>query len=171
MGPRVHFFIICATIWFFLSEISLLIFITYTSTDLYCHTLLTQGPSPKAPFFQSQTNMHINPTIHAPTGFFHKWYSNAVITFKINLYPQQFHHKLILDDQDTGFDLLFWNVVVKMYPFRTLCWVNKDENIWSNKFSQLIGQYISNSYWNQISCLELAFLRPNQHLFGRIQQY
>ena len=28
----------------------------------------------------------------------------------------------------SGFDLFFENSVVKIYPFATLCWVNKDEN-------------------------------------------
>ena len=30
------------------------------------------------------------------------------------------------------------------------------------------GQYISCSYWKQIYCLKLLFLRPNQHLFVQI---
>ena len=33
------------------------------------------------------------------------------------------------EDIITGFDLSFQRVVVKICPFATLCWVNKDENI------------------------------------------
>ena len=40
------------------------------------------------------------------------------------------------------FDLSFGSAAVKIYPFATLCWVNKDENMQSNKFSQPIGHYI-----------------------------
>ena len=32
-------------------------------------------------------------------------------------------------NSDTGFDLTFSITVVKRYPFATLCWVNKDENM------------------------------------------
>ena len=35
---------------------------------------------------------------------------------------------------------------IKIYPFATLCWVNKD-HIKPNKFLQTIRQYISHSYW------------------------
>ena len=34
-----------------------------------------------------------------------------------------------------GFNLSFGSPVVKIYPFATLCWVNKDEKMYSNKFS------------------------------------
>ena len=59
-------------------------------------------------------------------------------------------------------------LVVKIYSFTTLCWVNKDENTKPNKFTQPIGQYIAHSYWKQIHCLKLPFLRSNQQLFVRI---
>ena len=40
----------------------------------------------------------------------------------------------------TGFDLSFWNAVIKNfvtdYPSATLCWVLKEENFYSNKLSQ-----------------------------------
>ena len=62
-----------------------------------------------------------------------------------------------------GFDLSFWSAVVKIYPFANLCWVNKDENIQSNKLSWPIGQYIPHIYWKLFFCLKLLFLRPNQH--------
>ena len=29
----------------------------------------------------------------------------------------------------SGFNLFFENSLVKIYPFATLCWVNKDENM------------------------------------------
>ena len=29
----------------------------------------------------------------------------------------------------TRFDLSFWSIVLKIYPFTTQCWVNKDEKI------------------------------------------
>ena len=33
-----------------------------------------------------------------------------------------------------------WIAVVKIHPLVTLCWVNKGENIWPNKFSQSITE-------------------------------
>ena len=59
---------------------------------------------------------------------------------------------------------------MKMYPFAALSWVNKDENMSRNKFSQPIGQYIFHSYWNQVYFLKLLFLMSNQDLFIWIQQ-
>ena len=52
------------------------------------------------------------------------------------------------------FEALSWKVIlrreklffVKSYPFTTLFWVNKDENMSACNFRQLIGQYISHSY-------------------------
>ena len=41
------------------------------------------------------------------------------------------------------FDLSFCSSVMKIYPFSTLHWVNKDENIKLNKFCQPTVQYIS----------------------------
>ena len=41
------------------------------------------------------------------------------------------------------FGLSLSSPVMKIYPFATLCWVNKDKITWSNKFSQPTGQYIS----------------------------
>ena len=46
---------------------------------------------------------------------------------------------------------------MKIYPFTTLCWMNKDQNIKPNKFSQPIRKCISHSYWKQIHCLKLLF--------------
>ena len=46
-----------------------------------------------------------------------------------------------------GFDLSVLNAVVKSYPFTTLCWVNKNENVQPDKFPQPIGQYFSHSYF------------------------
>lgn len=41
----------------------------------------------------------------------------------------------------TGFDLSFGSVVVKIYRFATLCWVNNDENMQPNKYSlSITGQ-------------------------------
>ena len=54
--------------------------------------------------------------------------------------------------------MVFWSAVLKINFFITFCWVNKDENIYPNKFSQPIGQYVSHSYWKQIYCLVLSFL-------------
>ena len=71
---------------------------------------------------------------------------------------------LLSNLQTGGFYLSFWSTVLKIYPFETLCWVYKDENMSPNKFSQPIGLYISHSYWKQIYCLKLEF--PKQHLFG-----
>ena len=45
-----------------------------------------------------------------------------------------------------GFDLSFSSTVVKIYSFVTLLWVNKDENMEPNKFSQSIEQDLSHSY-------------------------
>ena len=42
-----------------------------------------------------------------------------------------------------GFDSSFGSAAVKIYPFTTLCWVNRDENISLNKVSEPIGQHIS----------------------------
>ena len=60
-------------------------------------------------------------------------------------------------------------IVKKNYPLATF-WLNKDENMLSNKFSQPIGQYISHSYRKQNYCLKPYILRPNQHLLVQIQQ-
>ena len=60
-------------------------------------------------------------------------------------------------------------IVKKTYLLATF-WLNKDENMLPNKFSQPIGQYISHSYWKQNYCLKPYILRPNQHLFVQIQQ-
>ena len=60
----------------------------HTSTDLYSHTLATQGPSPKVPFFQSCANItYVNLAMHAPESFFDIQHLNALITFESNLLP------------------------------------------------------------------------------------
>ena len=33
---------------------------------------------------------------------------------------------------DPGLNLFFWSAVMKIYPFTTFCWVNKDEDIYSS---------------------------------------
>ena len=53
-------------------------------------------------------------------------------------------------------NLFFRSAVMKMYHFTTLCWVNKDENICTNKFFQPVGQCIFHNYWKQIYCLKLV---------------
>ena len=47
----------------------------------------------------------------------------------------------------TGFNLSFWSAVVKIYPFVTLCWMNKDKNIYPNKLAQPIPAH-SNTFLN-----------------------
>ena len=64
-----------------------------------------------------------------------------------------------------GSNYLFLSAVVKSYLFATLFWVNKDENMWSNKIFLPIGKYISHSCWKQIHWLKLYVLRPKQDLF------
>ena len=49
----------------------------------------------------------------------------------------------MLQQYKQGLTYLFLSVVMKSYPFATLFWVNKDENIWSNKIPLPIGKYIS----------------------------
>ena len=75
----------------------------------------------------------------------------------------------LIRHEHTGFDLSSCGVAVKIDPFATLIWVNKDENIWANKFFRPIGQYIFHSYWKQIFCM--TFRRPNRLLFVQIQQH
>ena len=60
--------------------------------------------------------------------------------------------------------LSFWSAVMKIYPFATLYWV-KHKNIYPYKLSKPIRQYIFPSYWKQIYCLKLLFLRPNRHIY------
>ena len=58
-----------------------------------------------------------------------------------------------------------------MYPLTALCWANKNANLKPNKFPQLMEQDIFYSYWKQIYCLELWFLRLNRYLYVQLQQY
>ena len=43
----------------------------------------------------------------------------------------------------TGFDLSFWSAVVKSYPFTTLFWVNRDENVAQQNFPTHRKMYFS----------------------------
>ena len=95
--------------------------------------------------------------------------TEVYVVFSIILSPHLYCFYGV-DIYKTGFDLSFWSAVMKIYPFGTLYWV-KHENIYPHKFSKPIRQYIFLSYWKQIYCLKLQFLRPNRHLFDQIQQY
>ena len=92
-------------------------------------------------------------------------------SMKTVLYPSKIGLRIVqssknicmLQQYKQGLTYLFLSVVVKSYPFATLFWVNKDENIWSNKISLPIGKYISHSCWKQIDCLRLY--DPNRIYF------
>ena len=55
---------------------------------------------------------------------------------------------ILIRHDHTEFDLSSWRAVVKIYPFTTLCSVNKHENIWANKFTQPIQGF---PYWERRS--------------------
>ena len=71
----------------------------------------------------------------------------------------------------TRFDVSFWSVAVKLYSFATLCWVNKDENIYPNKFSQPIRQYIPHNLLKTNSFSETTVSQVQPALILWIQQY
>ena len=72
----------------------------------------------------------------------------------------------------TGFDLSFWEVVVKIYPSKTLSWANKDrQKLIVRQIFPFHGIIYSSKLLKKKYYLKLPFLRPNQHLFVRIQQY
>ena len=54
-------------------------------------------------------------------------------------------------EQHSGFDVSFWSTVVKIYPFTTLKWVNKYENIYGRPtiFPAHRPIYFSN-YWKKL---------------------
>ena len=103
LGPRIHFFIICATIWYFLSETSQSILLhppspqpthTRTNTPVLTSVMTPSSHRVSPPKFFPVTDQHQagQSRHYTPTGFFHIWYSNAIIKFESSLHPQQFHH-------------------------------------------------------------------------------
>ena len=60
------------------------------------YTPFISSPSSQVPFFSITYHYHLrhnSPHTHT-IFFFYIWYSNAVTTFKTNLYPQQYHFQV-----------------------------------------------------------------------------
>ena len=79
--------------------------------------------------------------------------------------------KWVFDRWDAEFDFSFSSVIVKIDPFPTLCWVNNDEAYSATNFHSPLDNIFITVTKNKIYCLKLLFLRPNGHLFVRIEQY